>query len=148
MTGWYLMPHNYHLVLHFWCTSSSQASKWVNLILDDDNASHSSLPRHSFSPSVSPGHSPGPESIDRWDIPSPHVRRLGVEPRSYRQQSFTSCQASWCWTTILQTMKIKWNRNRFSIHWVSPVWTSLLLFTLTKNLLFLVPSFSQPSVLT
>ncbi len=102
----------------------------------------------SFSPSVSHGHSPGPELIDRWDIPSSHVRCLGVEPRSYRQQSFTSCQASWCWTMILQTAKIKWNGNRFSFNWVSPVWTSLLLFTLTKNLLFLVPSLAQPSVLT
>jgi hypothetical protein len=34
----------------------------------------------SFSPSMSPGYSPGPESIDRWDIPSLHVRHLGVEP--------------------------------------------------------------------
>jgi hypothetical protein len=40
----------------------------------------------SFSPSVSPGHSPGPDSINRWDIPSPNVRHLGVEPQSYRQQ--------------------------------------------------------------
>ncbi len=101
-----------------------------------------------FSFSVSPGHSLSPESIDRWDIPSPHVRHLGVKPRSYRQRSFTSWQASWCWTTILQTAKIEWNRNRFSFHWVSPVWTSLLLFTLTKNLLFVVPSFAWPIKLT
>jgi hypothetical protein len=131
-----------------WLSGSCRVPKSAALTTGTATTFAPSASVTSFSPSMSPGHSLGPKSINRWDIPSPHVRRLGVEPRSYRQQSFTSCQASSCWTTILQTAKIEWNHNRFSFHWVSLVWTSLLLFTLTKNLLFLVPSFAQPSVLT
>ncbi len=32
MAGWYLMPHNYHLVLHFWCSLLEQSMRELRLL--------------------------------------------------------------------------------------------------------------------
>ncbi len=64
-----------------------------------------------FSLSVSHDHSQGTESIDRWDIPSLHVRHLGVEPRSYRQQRLSG--------TVTGSLFIE-------CHWYEPTYFFLL----------------------